>query len=126
MKIIPSNQTLILAGESGAPRRFQTPATGNAGGAAVLQRVTVVASRPDDTLIYLQADYSSPADSSARTVSPASTASTGKAVTALSGLPTFAAPRGGNSYQSGRGIELYASTQRLPAAAPVAHIDVHA
>jgi hypothetical protein len=91
----------------------------------VLQRVTVVASRPDDTLIYLQADYSSPADSSASTVSPASIASTSKAVTALTGLPTFASQRGG-SYHADRGIELYASTQRLPAAAPVAHIDVHA
>ncbi len=115
---------------------FPTAAPRRAGSDAVLQRVTIVASHPDDTLIYLQADYSTPADSSARALRSASTeasaapraASTSKSVTTQSGLAALVSPRGGNSnsYNSGRGIELYASTQRLPAEAPATHIDVHA
>lgn len=63
MKITPSNQTLILAGE----RRGQGAASGNSPGKAVanstpagsvLQRVTIVAARPDTTVVYLRADYS--------------------------------------------------------------------
>jgi len=100
---------------------YPTRSTRSSGSEAVLQRVTIVASRPDDTLIYLRADYSSPADSSARTV-----ASTSRAVAAPTGLPALVSPPGGSSYNSGRGIELYASTQRLPAETPVTHIDVHA
>lgn len=130
MKIVPSNQTLILAGESGMSGGFQTRALRNAGGDAVLQRVTVLASRPDDTLIYLRADYSSLAGSQARTVGSGSAqvskASTSRAVVTQTGLPAYDSSRSGSSYNSGRGIELYASTQRLPAATRVTHIDVHA
>jgi hypothetical protein len=111
-------------------RGFLTPPTRSAGGEGVLQRVTIVASRPDDTLIYLRADYSSPADVQARTVGSGSAqvskASTSRAVATQTGLPAYDSSRSGSPYNSGRGIELYASTQRLPAETPVTHIDVHA
>jgi hypothetical protein len=50
LKILPPNQSLILAGEPGGPRG--RPA---AGGAA-LQRMTILATRQDSTVV-VQADY---------------------------------------------------------------------
>jgi hypothetical protein len=97
---------------------------------SALQRVTIVASHRDDTLIFLQADYASSADSSLRTAGPARAAAiaapTNQAVAAPTSLAALPSPRAGNTYNSGRGIELYASTQRLPAKTPATYIDVHA
>jgi hypothetical protein len=50
LKILPSNQSLILAGEPGGPRGREP-----AGGAA-LQRVTIMTARQESTLV-IQADY---------------------------------------------------------------------
>jgi len=63
VKITPSNQTLILAGERrgpGAPSGNSPAKTAANSGSAgsVLQRVTIVAARPDTTVLYLRADYS--------------------------------------------------------------------
>jgi hypothetical protein len=127
VKVVPSNQTLILAGERG-PGGYSAPALPSAGGETTLTRVTIVASRPDDTLVYLQADYSPLAESSARALLPTTAAPSTEARGTLPALPARLAqqaPRG-NSYSSRRGIELYASTERMLAETPTTHIDVHA
>jgi hypothetical protein len=77
VRVTPNNQTLILAGE-----RAPTRGADAVGSNAVLQRVTLLAARPDDTLVYFRADYSSgsgygdayDADSIASSFSPADTA----------------------------------------------------
>ena len=128
MKVIPSNQTLILASERGTSGGFPTPALRSAGGETALTRLTIVASRPDETLVYLQADYSATAESSAGAEPAASTASAAEAVPPLPALPARvspAAPRA-SSYPSSRGIQLYSSTQRMLAETPMTQIDVHA
>jgi hypothetical protein len=50
LKILPSNQSLILAGEPGGPRA-RPPA-----GGASLQRLTILTARQDSTVV-VQADY---------------------------------------------------------------------
>lgn len=64
MKITPRNQTLILASEGRAPAT--PPGSSQAKNAffgdAVLQHVTIVASQPDNSLLYLRADYTTGAD----------------------------------------------------------------
>jgi hypothetical protein len=80
VKVIPSNQTLILAGEPGAQggrsstagRALGAAEGGGAAaplsgavlpsGGAVLQRVTMVTAYPDSTLVYVRADYASHRD----------------------------------------------------------------
>ena len=124
MKVTPSNQTLILASERGASEGFPSSALRGVRGDTTLKRVTILASRPDDTLVYLQADYSSTTESAARALPPPSSAS--HALTTVSALPTRVSrvPTRGNSYTSSRGIELYSSTQRMLTEAPFTHIDV--
>lgn len=78
-----SNQTLILAGERAPPRSNEA-----AGSGAVLQRVTMMAARPDDTLVFVRADYSSGSDyaytySNSNAASSASAGSTGAAEPSL-------------------------------------------
>jgi hypothetical protein len=71
VKIAPSNQTLILAGDSATGKSAVSPrqsADPSANG-AVLQRVTVVTALPDSTMVYVHADYA-----------PASTAAAGRMV----------------------------------------------
>jgi hypothetical protein len=105
------------------------PATAlrSADSASMLKRVTIVASQPDDTVVYLQADYSSAPESSARAEAGASTVAAEAAATptALPARISLPAARG-NSYTSSRGINLYSNTQRMLAETPVTHIDVHA
>jgi hypothetical protein len=72
VKVIPSNQTLILAGEHGAQGgrsgtvgRAFVAASGAAvlpSGGAVLKRVTMVTEFPDSTRVYVRADYASHRD----------------------------------------------------------------
>jgi hypothetical protein len=62
LKILPSNQSLILAGEPAGPRG--RPA---AGGAA-LQRLTILTARRDSTVVF-QADYFYTPPSRAGTIS---------------------------------------------------------
>jgi hypothetical protein len=124
VKVTPSNQTLILASERGASGGFSTPVLRNAAGESTLQRVTILASRPDDTLVYLQADYSTTTEPSARALpSPSSAADMGATLTALPARISLPAPRG-NSYTSSRGVELYSSTQRMLAATAITRLDV--
>lgn len=124
VKVTPSNQTLILASERGASGGFSTPVLRNAAGESTLQRVTIIASRPDDTLVYLQADYSTTTEPSARALpSPSSAADMGATLTALPARISLPAPRG-NSYTSSRGVELYSSTQRMLAATAITRLDV--
>jgi len=104
---------------------FPTPALRGAAGETALRRVTIVASRPDDTVVYLQADYAAtgefqdPAQPSG--AAPA-------ALPVLSALPARSSlpSARGSSYSSSRGVALYSSTQRMLSDAPVTHIDVHA
>ncbi len=125
MKVTPSNQTLILASERGASGGFSTPALRNAAGESTLKRVTILASRPDDTLVYLQADYFTTAESSAPALpSPSSAAEPLATVTALPARISLPAPPRGNSYTSSRGVELYSSTQRMLAATAITRLDV--
>lgn len=101
-----------------------TPALRSMVAETALRRVTIVASRPDDTLVYLQADYASTAESA----EPSSAASTALPVPMLTALParsSLPSPRG-NPYSSSRGIALYSSTQRILSDAPLTHINVHA
>ena len=117
MPVIPSsNQTLILASErSPAGRATAT--------------VTILAARPDNTLLYLRADYSSAAESSVH-LEPSSSATAARNVVAsTTGMPVAVSPRTsgtGSRYAANRGIELYASTQNTPAATSGTHIDVQA
>jgi hypothetical protein len=108
---------------------FPIPAQRSAGSETALKRVTIVASRPDDTLVYLQADYSSTTESSARAGPSTGTASAAEAVATLTALPARVSPqtpRASPYTSSRRGIELYSSTQRMLAETPATQIDVHA
>jgi hypothetical protein len=58
LKILPSNQSLILAGEPGGSRLRSAP------GGAALQRLTITTARQDSTVV-VQADYYSPDEASA-------------------------------------------------------------
>jgi hypothetical protein len=89
-----------------------------------------VASRPDATLLYFQADYSSTTESGRRAESSIDTAGavTAVATAKKSAMPeriAAVAPRA-NASRSSRGIELYASTQRMGTEAPLPKIDVRA
>jgi hypothetical protein len=63
---VSGQQALVLAGEYLPTNRESQQLVATAGnlrlpsGGAVLQRVTMVASRPDNTVVLLRADYSSP------------------------------------------------------------------
>jgi hypothetical protein len=141
LKVTPSNQTLILAGERDAfgdrPPAFGEGASSD----SVLQRLTIVAARPNDTLWYVQADYQ-----------PASSLAVASDPTAASCTADSAAPAGllalspANSIQGSqttitagprqtprptagllRGVGLYASTQNMLTDAPASRrLDVHA
>jgi hypothetical protein len=136
VKVTPSNQTLILAGERGGPTARSAAGLDHtltiASGDAVLQRVTIVAAHPNDTLVYVQADYAAANESAPRpgrspidaSATDAVIASIGKSGTMA--LPAPQAPRSGPQTMS-RGVGLYVSTQRILSDAPAAvHIDVHA
>ena len=100
-----------------------TPALHSAAGETALRRVTIVASRPDDTLVYLQADYASTAEfSDAAQPSGAAPAAMPSTLPARGSLPSSR----GSPYSSSRGVALYSSTQRMLSDVPVTHIDVHA
>ena len=65
MKILPSNQALILAGETASRRAGADPLLEQASklvtGSADLKRVTILSARPDSTVV-VQADYFSAHD----------------------------------------------------------------
>jgi hypothetical protein len=127
VKVIPSNQTLILASERGMSGGLPTPALRGAAGETALRRVTIVASRPDDTVVYLQAEYASTAEFS-DVAQPSGAAPAALPVPMPSALParnSLPSPRG-SSYSSSRGVALYSSTQRMLSDVPVTHLDVHA
>jgi len=125
VKIIPSNQTLILASE----RRPASAPDVRSSSETVLQRVTIVAARPDTTLVYLQADYAP--QTAARDVVPQTyddrTPAKSPSATGGSGNPHGYAPDTTlTAYLSP--TEQYARTQRLltnPNMGPQ-YIDVHA
>jgi len=145
VKVSPSNQTLILASESGVPAAQQAPTAfdrlASASTDAVLQRVTIVAARPDSTLMYYQADYATPDDAGTAaggTYSRPVASSITSLRTASAAMP---APAGGESFASGtagamarvsspaasRGVSLYARTQGNLAESPTTgYLDVHA
>jgi len=59
VKITPSNQTLILASERGpSSLRGAASASKAAATGSTLSRVTIVATQPDASVLYVQADYS--------------------------------------------------------------------
>ncbi len=157
MKVTPSNQTLILASERRGAVAPPANSTGQAAASAgsSLQRVTIVAARPDTTVVYLQAARSEEDDAgtSLPTVfkprastslakqasNPGMFETGGQSVsssTALVPQRSATASRGtsGNASGSGSGfsayvnpVEQYARTQRILADNPrVQQIDVHA
>jgi hypothetical protein len=119
LKILPSNQSLILAGEPGGPRG--RPA---AGGAAV-QRVTILTARQNTTVV-VQADYFSRDDALplgtrlAELGAPANDAAAADATNTanlanLANLANTATPSGAAKISSYLNpIELYQRTQRGP------------
>jgi hypothetical protein len=134
LKVIPSNQTLILANERGVGG-LPAPAVVRASNPydpGQLTRVTLVTSQPGSALVYLQAEYASPPVAPRL---PALVGPTTRAVVASnndaadmpagSGLP-LPARSPGQSYTSSRGIALYSSMQRGMRDTPRGHIDVHA
>lgn len=132
VKVIPSNQTLILASERGMSGGPLTTALAralkSAAAGSVLTRVTIVTARPDDTLLYLDADYSSTAKS-LTDAEPSVGAAAANDRATLTGLPAPIAPqasRASGPSSANRGIALYASTERLLAEGPTTRIDVHA
>ena len=157
MKVTPSNQTLILASERRGAVASSANSTGKAATstAPVVQRVTIVAARPDTSVVYLQAADSAEDDAgtSLPTVyEPRASTSLAKQASSAGILETEAqsvssstalvlqrsatAPRGtsGNASGSGSGfssyvnpVEQYSRTQRiLPDTPRVQQIDVHA
>lgn len=116
MKVIPSNQTLILASERGRKGASPYSAPPRADEDGVLTRVTLIA---------VQADYASPAQP--RTVASWSAIESGDVVdpAPLPGPPalrqTSAAAR-----STPAGIALYDRVRRSPSDTHVRHIDVHA
>ncbi len=123
MKVTPSNQTLILAGERDAFGVRPPASREGASGDSVLQRLTIVAARPNDTLWYVQADYQ-PASSLAVASSPTlALAVDPQTDTPAAGKPPVPRPAAGLP----RGVGLYASTQNLLTDAPASRrLDVHA
>jgi hypothetical protein len=124
VKALPSNQTLLLASDRSA--RFGAAplarrATGSPSSGAVLEAITVVAALPDDTLVYLRADFAARQEgSSGRVVAiqPQSPGST---------KDDDARGAQGNPESPNRQIALYPQTQRLLDVAPTAaRLDVHA
>lgn len=116
MKILPANQTLILAAErepSVVPRAAAGPVLG----------ASLVAAKPDAPVLFLRADHSPPEDAVAdRTIvpSPVRQAPVGRAL-----APRSSGGRSGP--QSFRQAALYAETQRLPLAeALMPYVDVYA
>jgi hypothetical protein len=160
VKVTPNNQTLILASERGMPAGRSSAKLDSdfdldsASTGAVLKRVTIVAARPDTTLLYLRADYSSQSDAATDTTPSYSAdtdaqAASDEANSAGSALITTTAPRQSlvaasgaprDSYGNIQGskretgfasylspTDQYARTQRILSDEPeYAHIDVHA
>jgi len=146
VKVTPANQTLILASDRrGAANKpatalGKTPATGG----SVLQRVTIVAARPDDTLIYVSADYAQAlgvagtqtAAYAGRTYAAPGGASRSNAVAAVAPTSSSARDNFGNLVSRNLGstltsylkpAEQYARTQRMLSDVPrVQQIDVYA
>jgi hypothetical protein len=94
-------------------------------GDSVLKRVTIVAARPDATVVYLQAEY----DSAAKSSPGAAQSSVDAAAlgTVVATIPKSSALAPVSPQALSRGVGLYASMQRILSEAPAAiHIDVHA
>jgi hypothetical protein len=123
VKVTPSHQTLILAGEYSPARRSTPPFGGavTASAGAGLTRLTVVAARADSSLVLLRADYFPEQSPTGGALLPASLAAPN--------LPSDSrdvviAPRGSRP----RMLALtYGRTQGSPGEARLgSHIDVHA
>jgi hypothetical protein len=153
VKITPTNQTLILASErrgssnpTGATSASKAGATGS-----TLSRVTIVATQPDTTVVYLRADYTPSASDSigggisygglasatgvdARTqtsngvtAAPRASANPSYAVTSSSTGTSSYSGTSSSSYLNLKPAEQYAFTQRILSLAPVVqHIDAYA
>jgi hypothetical protein len=115
VRITPSNQSLILAGEPtgarGAADPFLDQAARLVASGADLKRVTILASRPNSTVV-VQADYFSREEyagssSELPALPPASSDVLQLAPTKFS---TKSLPGAGSSYRNP--VELYARTQR--------------
>ena len=130
MNISPRNQTLILASE----RRGQGDQThaGNlsraldaASNGGILRRLTIVAARPDDELVYVQADYAIPGERAdpPRDVLVTTPHDATGGRDAHGNALTQA--RSNLSYQL-RAVEQYAQTQRNGTFAASVGLDVHA
>ena len=125
MKILPSNQSLILANEPGGPRGRPAPS------GAALQRVTILTARQDTTVV-VQADYYPPDDALAAgtrlpELSAAALEYSTQANDASTSDPANSAMTGGAAKISAylNPIELYARTQRgLKDSAKPALLDV--
>jgi hypothetical protein len=114
VKIIPSNQTLILAGEpagrrSAADTLFDQASRLVAGGPE-LKRVTILAARLDSTVL-VRADYFSGEESPSADSQPTATQqTTSTALTVLgSSAGTLSGPVANSSYRNP--MQLYARTQ---------------
>jgi hypothetical protein len=114
VKIVPSNQTLILAGEPagrrGAADALFEQASRLVPGGAELKRVTILAARSDSTVV-VRADYFSGEESaSADSQLPATRQSASTALAVLgSGAGTVSGPVANSSYRNP--MQLYARTQ---------------
>jgi hypothetical protein len=130
---------LLLASERGTSAGVdkagaaQGQAQNAASSGAVLKRLTIVAARPDATLVYLRADYATQADASPGNVvatlsRPGATLSQPSAALRPSALTHISGTSGSSQTQTqSRGVGLYARTQRILADLPeTMHIDVHA
>jgi hypothetical protein len=149
VKVHPSNQTLILANERPNSDTKSSQMLDEAWGAAAsgssLQRITIVAARPDTSFLYLRADYASQSNATtpgASASEPAEGIDDGPASAApsssrgaLVSLPVparyasigAAAQRDayGNSPTMNPAVEQYARTQRILTQAS-AYVDVYA
>jgi hypothetical protein len=115
LKITPTNQSLILARDpvrSGAgPNSFLRRASEWAAGGAALKRVTILAARPDATVV-VQADYFSDEEApSVHAQLPAAEQISHNAMTIVARNPTtLSGPVATSLYRNP--IQLYTSVQR--------------
>jgi hypothetical protein len=123
VKITPRNQTLILAGERFGPRA-KSGNTRDAGArVTVRSRVTIVAARPDATVLYVQADYR---EATAKEAIANAAPPIQSALVPLTGQQPQPARRNTGLF-SLTPAEQYANIQRMPLDAPTfARIDVYA
>jgi hypothetical protein len=106
VKVTPSNQSLILAGEPPFDQTARLVASGTA-----LKRVTILAARPDATVV-VQADYLSRDDTPSFGSQPPALQYVSRDAVAIAGTSSETPSRPASTSFYRNPLQLYARTQR--------------